>query len=225
MRDKVSTTIIAITGPSASGKTLFAQTVYEQVQSQVPGLDLAIIEEDAYYRDQSHLPPDNRTYVNYDHPSSIEHELLLSHLNDLRAGKPVEVPVYDYNEHMRTERTRHIAPAPVIIVEGILLLGDQKLRDQFDIKLFVNTPLDICLMRRIARDMEERGRSLHSITEQYESSVRPMYYQFIEPSSKHADIIITGGGRNSVALDIVKNKVLRLLEQSTDQQPIESDKL
>ncbi len=207
----MSVSIIAIAGPSASGKSLFAQTIYEQVHNECSDVRLAIIEEDSYYRDQSHLPPDNRVLVNYDHPSAIEHELLNEHLNLLRQGKAVDVPVYDYNLHTRSEQVRRVTPASVIIVEGILLLTNEKLRDQFDIKLFVNTPLDICLLRRIARDTQKRGRSLQSVADQYESSVRPMYLQFIEPSAKYADMVITGGGKNSVALDIVKNKVLHLL--------------
>ena len=208
----MSVSIIAIAGPSASGKSLFAQTIYEQVHREFNDVRLAIIEEDSYYRDQSHLPPDNRVLVNYDHPAALEHELLYEHLKELKRGNGVDIPVYDYNLHTRSDKVRSVSPASVIIIEGILLLTDETLREHFDIKLFVDTPLDICLLRRIARDTQVRGRSFQSVAEQYENSVRPMYHQFIEPSSKYADMVITGGGKNSVALDIIKNKVLHLLQ-------------
>lgn len=213
----MSPCIIAIAGPSASGKTLFAQTIYEQVQQEEPGLSLALIKEDAYYRDQAHLPIEARTLVNYDHPSALEHELLGEHLAALRRGQAIEVPVYDYARHTRSAQVIEVRPAPVIIVEGILLLSDPMLRSQFDIKFFVDAPLDICLLRRIARDTRERGRSLDSITEQYEASVRPMYYEYIQPSARYADMVITGGGRNAVALDVVRTTVLTLLKREMAQ--------
>jgi len=213
----VSPCIIAIAGPSASGKTLFAQTIYEQVKQEEPGLSLALIKEDAYYRDQAHLSVEARTLVNYDHPSALEHELLNTHLAALRRGESIEVPVYDYAQHTRSPQVLPLRPAPVIIVEGILLLSDATLREQFDIKFFVDTPLDICLLRRIARDMRERGRSLESITGQYEDSVRPMYYEYIQPSARYADMVITGGGRNRVALDVVRSTVLSLLKRELPQ--------
>ncbi|MEQ8514999.1 MAG: uridine kinase [Chromatocurvus sp.] len=205
---------IAIAGPSGSGKTLFAQTIREQVGELEPHLDLVLIKEDAYYRDQAHLPLEARQRVNYDHPAAIEQDLLRHHLQRLRRGEAVEVPVYDYSQHTRAPETLCVNPAPVVIVEGILLLSNPELRAEFDIKFFVDTPLDICLLRRIARDMKERGRSLASITEQYENSVRPMYYEFIQNTARHADMVITGGGRNAVALDVVGSMVLRLLRES-----------
>lgn len=206
--------VIAIAGPSGSGKTLFAQTIRERVAELEPHLDLALIKEDAYYRDQAHLSLETREQVNYDHPSAMEHELLREHLQCLRRGEAVHVPVYDYSQHTRSPETLLVPPAPVVIVEGILLLNDPDLRAEFDIKFFVDTPLDICLLRRIARDMKERGRTLDSITEQYENSVRPMYYEFIQQTARHADMVITGGGRNAVALDVVGSMVLRLLRES-----------
>ena len=205
---------IAIAGPSGSGKTLFAQTIRERVGELEPRLELALIKEDAYYRDQAHLPLDAREQVNYDHPAAMEHELLRDHLQCLRRGENVQMPVYDYSQHTRAPETVHVPPAAVVIVEGILLLSDPGLRAEFDIKFFVDTPLDICLLRRIARDMHERGRTLASITEQYENSVRPMYYEFIQNTARHADMVINGGGRNAVALEVVGSMVLRLLRES-----------
>ncbi len=205
---------IAIAGPSGSGKTLFAQTIRERVAQVEPHLDLAVIKEDAYYRDQTHLSLEARERVNYDHPDALEQELLRHHLQCLRRGEAVEVPVYDFSRHTRADDTLRVPAAPVVIVEGILLLSDPDLRAEFDIKFFVDTPLDICLLRRIARDMQERGRTLASITEQYENSVRPMYYEFIQNTARHADMVITGGGRNAVALDVVGSMVLRLLRES-----------
>jgi uridine kinase len=175
----VTRTIIAIAGASASGKSLFSQTIYNELVNELEPGAIAILEEDAYYRDQSHLPFDHRTQTNYDHPDAFEHELMCEHLMQLRAGNAVEVPTYDYAQHTRSDKTRRINPAKVIIVEGILLLSDAKLREEFNIKVFIDTPLDICLMRRMQRDIEERGRSLPSVIEQYQATVRPMFYQFI----------------------------------------------
>lgn len=199
--------IIAIVGASASGKTLFTQTVYQELRDELGESSLAVLEEDAYYRDQSHLPIKLREKTNYDHPDAFEHELLLSHLQALRAGETIDVPLYDFTQHNRSENTRRVAPAGVVIVEGILLLTNSKLREFFDIKAFIDTPMDICLLRRIERDMRERGRSFDSIAEQYENTVRPMYYEFIEPCKQYADIVVTGGGKNRVAIDMVKHNI------------------
>jgi uridine kinase len=203
----VTPCIIAIAGPSGSGKSLFAQTLVQAVRQAVPGLSLSVIAEDAYYRDQSALPMAQREQVNYDHPDALEQELLCEHLQALRAGRPVPVPVYDYTRHTRSAQTREVAPAPVILVEGILLLTNPDLRSLFDIRFYVDTPLDLCLLRRIERDMATRGRTLESIIRQYEQSVRPMYHEFIRPSARHADMVITGGGRNTVAVDVVRRLV------------------
>lgn len=177
----MSQSIIAIVGASASGKTLFTQTVYEELQKELGAGDLAVLEEDAYYRDQSHLPVKMREQTNYDHPDAFEHELLLDHLLKLRSGEDIRVPIYDFEVHNRSSETRMVAAAEVIIVEGILLLTNDQLAKQFDVKVFVDAPLDICLLRRIERDMRERGRSLDSVASQYEATVRPMYFEFIEP--------------------------------------------
>ncbi|MBU2970788.1 uridine kinase [Pseudoalteromonas sp. C2R02] len=206
-------TIIAIAGASASGKSLFSQTIYNELVNELEPGAIAILEEDAYYRDQSHLPFDHRTQTNYDHPDAFEHELMCEHLMQLRAGNAVEVPTYDYAQHTRSDKTRRINAAKVIIVEGILLLSDEKLCEEFNIKVFIDTPLDICLMRRMQRDIEERGRSLPSVIEQYQATVRPMFYQFIEPSKQNADLVVTRGGKNRVAIDLIKSKITQILQQ------------
>jgi uridine kinase len=204
--------IIAIAGPSGSGKSLFAQTLLQTVRERRPQIEPVLLREDAYYRDQGHLSPADRAVVNYDHPEAIEQELLLEQLEALRAGSTVQVPRYDYSVHTRAATADTVAPAPVIIVEGILLLANPALRAAFDMRFFMDTPLDICLLRRIERDQRERGRSLASIMAQYQETVRPMYQQFIAPSADYADMRITGGGRNRVALEVVEGAVLRVLD-------------
>ncbi|OUS26612.1 uridine kinase [Thalassotalea sp. 42_200_T64] len=203
-------TIIAIVGASASGKSLFAQTIYDELVDELGVHSMTIIKEDSYYRNQDHLPYEQRLNTNYDHPKAFEHELLAQHLLQLSAGQSIEVPVYDYKEHTRSLAVEQVNPAKVVLVEGILLLTNKTLRDRFDINIFIDTPLDICLIRRIKRDLEERGRDLDSVTSQYQQTVRPMYYRYIEPSREHADIVITKGGRNRMALELIKAKVREL---------------
>jgi uridine kinase len=203
-------TIIAIAGPSASGKSLFASTVYQELLAELGGECIAILAEDAYYRDQSHLSLEQRILTNYDHPSAFEHELLVEHLRMLRQGQSIAMPQYSYKVHTRMEDTIKVHPANVILVEGILLLTVEKLRAEFDISVFMDTPLDICLLRRMKRDVEERGRSLSSVIEQYETTVRPAYFEFIAPSRQHADLVVTRGGRNQIAMDIIKTKIRQL---------------
>jgi len=214
----MSCTVIAIAGASASGKTLLAQTVFQELQCDTGILgresDVAILAEDAYYRDQSHLDLAQRESTNYDHPNAFEHELLMHHLQALNAGQSIEVPSYDFSRHTRAKRVHSMAPPKVVLLEGILLLHDPKLRELFDIKVFVDTPLDICLLRRIERDMQERGRDLDSIVTQYRATVRPMYHEFIAPSKAHADLVITRGGKNRIAIDVLKQKIAALLETS-----------
>lgn len=207
--------VIAIAGPSGSGKSLFAETLCEELGRDAPQMSVVLIKEDAYYRDQSEMPLKDREKVNYDHPGAIEQDLLASHLRELSAGNAVESPLYDYKVHSRCSETRRIEPATVIIVEGILLLTDALLRDSFDIKFYMDTPLDICLLRRMERDLKERGRSLDSVTTQYRDTVRPMYHEFIKPSVGYADLVITRGGRNRVALDVVRNMLLSLSRDET----------
>jgi uridine kinase len=209
------TTVIAIAGASASGKSLFAQTIYQELLPEL-GLDgISILKEDAYYRDQSSLSMEERSQTNYDHPRAFEHELLSTHLTSLINQKPVDCPIYCYKTHTRTTETVTLTPTKIILVEGILLLSNPKLRDCFDIKVYMDTPLDICLIRRIKRDTKERERSLDSITNQYLTTVRPMYYQFIEPSKAWADLVITRGGKNRMAIEVLKAKIRQLSLKGT----------
>nr|WP_241242348.1 uridine kinase [Thalassotalea sp. G2M2-11] len=209
----IKPTIIAITGASASGKTLFAQTIFDELLSELGASGITIIKEDAYYRAQDHLPIHEREKTNYDHPNAFEHELLSAHLTQLLDNQPVEMPVYCYQTHTRTQETTLIQPTPIILVEGILLFTDPVLRNCFDIKVYMDTPLDICLVRRIQRDTVERGRSLASITNQYLETVRPMYYQFIEPAKAWADLVITKGGKNRMAIEVLKAKIRQLIQR------------
>ncbi|KAF7781425.1 uridine kinase [Pseudoalteromonas rubra] len=206
-------TIIAIAGASASGKSLFSQTIYNELVNELESGAIAVIEEDAYYKDQSHLPFEHRTQTNYDHPDAFEHALMKEHLTQLRQGRSVQVPTYDYAQHTRSSETRTVNPAKILVVEGILLLSDPALIEEFDIKVFIDTPLDICLLRRMQRDIETRGRSISSVVEQYQATVRPMFYQFIEPSKHNADLVVTRGGMNRVAIDIIKSKIKYLLQE------------
>jgi len=205
-------TIIAIVGASASGKSLFAQTIYDELLLELGENNIAIIKEDCYYRSQDHLSMEERSLINYDHPAAFEHELLADHLTQLSSQQAVEIPSYSYTVHTRLNETNSQNPAKVILVEGILLLEDQKLRDLFNIKIFMDIPLDVCLLRRIKRDMIERERNLESITQQYMETVRPMYYQYIEPSKAYADIIITQGGKNRMAIEVLKAKIRQLVQ-------------
>jgi uridine kinase len=207
------TTVIAIAGASASGKSLFASTVYQELVAELGTDGIAILAEDAYYRDQSHMTMEQRVLTNYDQPAAFEHDLLMQHLKQLKAGEAVEMPQYSHKTHTRLPESIKVAPARVVMVEGILLLTDAKLREQFDISVFMDTPLDICLLRRIKRDIEERGRTLQSVTEQYEQYVRPAFFDFIFPSKQYADLVVTRGGQNEIAIDIIKTKIRQLLAE------------
>ena len=209
-------TIIAITGASASGKTLFSQTIYDELSAELASNNISIIKEDAYYKSQSHIPMSERDKTNYDHPHAFEHSLLSAHLDMLCEGKAIDIPTYCYKTHTRLAETVNLPSTPIILVEGILLFADMQLRDKFDIKIYIDTPLDICLVRRINRDTQERSRSIESITEQYLTTVRPMYHQFIEPSKAHADIVVTRGGRNRMAIEMLKAKIRQLLNKRVD---------
>ena len=204
------TSVIAITGPSASGKSLFASTVYQELVAELGGEHIAILAEDAYYRDQNHLSLEQRVLTNYDHPAAFEHELLARHLQMLRQGQRIAMPQYNFKTHTRHTETISVHPASVILVEGILLLTVAKLRHEFDISVYMDTPLDICLLRRIKRDTVERGRTPDAVMAQYETTVRPAYFEFIAPSRQHADLVVTGGGRNQIAIDILKTKIRQL---------------
>jgi uridine kinase len=204
--------IVGIAGASASGKSLIASTLYREIRDQVGGEHIGVIPEDAYYKDQSHLTMEERVKTNYDHPSAMDHDLLLQHLQAVKAGQDIELPVYSYVEHTRTQQTQHLKAKKVIILEGILLLTDARLRQELNFSIFVDTPLDICLMRRMKRDVNERGRSMDSVMSQYQKTVRPMFLQFIEPSKQYADIIVPRGGKNRIAIDILKAKINQFFE-------------
>jgi uridine kinase len=199
--------LLGIAGGTGSGKT----TVARKIAAGLPADAVATIEHDAYYRDRSDIPFEERAHLNYDHPDSLDNDLMVSHLQALRDGQGVEVPVYDFKTHSRLGERRKLAPAPVIIVEGILVFVDARIRALLDMKVFVDTDADIRVMRRIRRDIEDRGRDFASIREQYYSTVRPMHLQFVEPSKRWADLIIPEGGRNQVALDMVVGKLLHYL--------------
>ncbi|GAA5142899.1 uridine kinase [Thalassotalea piscium] len=204
-------TIIAITGASASGKSLFSHTIYKELVSEIGEHGISIIKEDAYYREQSHLSMEQRIRNNYDHPDAFEHSLLTEHLKQLVDKKPIECPVYCYKTHTRTTDAITIKPTPIVLVEGILLFSNPELREQFDIKVYMDTPLDICLLRRIERDTVERERTIESIIQQYITMVRPMYYQHIEPAKAFADVVITKGGKNRMAIELLKAKIRQLI--------------
>ncbi|MDF0535271.1 uridine kinase [Shewanella yunxiaonensis] len=205
--------IIGIAGASASGKSLIARTIYEELCRDLGTNEIGVISEDSYYRDQSHLPMEQRVLTNYDHPKALDHQLLARHLENLKDGKPVEIPCYSYVEHTRTGESLLMTPKKVIILEGILLLTDTRLRELMDASVFMDTPLDVCLIRRLRRDVEERGRTMESVLTQYQNTVRPMYLQFIEPSKQYADIIVPRGGKNRIATDILKTRIQHLLSR------------
>lgn len=201
------TIIIGIAGASASGKSLLANTIVNELGSN----QVVVISEDSYYKDHSDIPFDERANVNYDHPDSLDHELLLQHLKELQAGKTVQVPIYNHSQHLREKESRTIGQHAIIVLEGILLFVEKPLRELMDTRIFMETALDICLIRRLKRDVKERGRTLDSVLKQYEETVRPMYLQFIEPSKRYADIIVPRGGGNRIAIDLIKAKMRELL--------------
>jgi uridine kinase len=198
--------IVGIAGGTGSGKT----TVAHKLASAMPAGRCVTIDHDAYYHDQAHLLPEERVKVNYDHPASLESSLLALHLRELRAGRAVDVPTYDFANHTRRRETRTVAPARLIVVEGILVFTEPALREQMDIKIFVDTDPDIRLMRRIRRDLEERGRTFQSVRDQYHATVRPMHIEYVEPSKRWADLIIPEGGDNRVALDVLLGQLWRI---------------
>jgi len=202
--------VIGIAGGSGSGKT----TVSKAILNQVGPDRIAYIPHDAYYKDLSGLPPATKSGVNFDHPHSLETELMIQHLRELIAGHPIDLPVYDFSTHSRTEKVIKIYPKPVVIVEGILIFSEPDLRPYFDIKLFVDTDADLRFIRRLKRDIEERSRTPESVIDQYMSTVRPMHLEFVEPSKRYADIIMPEGGHNTRALELVVARVQEMLSNS-----------
>ncbi len=204
------TIILGIAGPSASGKSLLANTIVNGLGSD----QVVIISEDSYYKDNSHLPFEEREKINYDHPDAFDHALLIEHLKKLQAGESVQIPIYSHSKHVRQDETREVGGHAIIILEGILLFSEARLRELMDIRIFMSAPLDVCLIRRLKRDVVERHRSVESVLHQYETTVRPMYLQFIEPSSRYADLIVPRGGENHIAIDTIQAKIRELLSNT-----------
>jgi uridine kinase len=212
---KDETMIVGIAGGTGSGKTTLAEVLLDSV-----GRDqIAYLPHDAYYCDQKELPLEERAKVNYDHPDSLETELLIEHINQLKEGQAVEMPVYDFTTHSRKEETVHVEPKPVILVEGILVFVGEELRRLFNVKIYVDTDADIRFIRRLRRDIEERGRTVNSVIDQYLRTVRPMHLEFVEKSKRYADVIVPEGGLNVVALDMV---IARLQSLLSGEIPVDS---
>ena len=199
--------VIGIAGGTGSGKTTLTQKIKDAF-----GQEVCVISHDNYYRRLDHLPMEARCKINYDEPAALETELMVAHLEALRAGFAVECPVYDFARHNRSQQTLHIAPRRVIIVEGILIFEDEALRNLMDIRIFVDTDADVRLCRRIARDVNERGRTLDSVIEQYQATVKPMHEKYVEPSKRFANLVVPEGGKNTVALEMILGHIRRHLE-------------
>ena len=195
--------IIGICGGTGSGKTTVANRILESVSRD----EVIFLQQDSYYRNLDQLPLDYRRIANFDHPDAIDNDLLVGHLRALKAGRAVEVPLYDFKTHSRRPETLHVEPQPIIIIEGILIFAEPRLLDEMDIKVYVDTPDDIRFIRRLRRDIAERGRTLDSVVEQYLESVRPMHQQFVEPSKRCADVIIPEGGHNLVSISLISGRI------------------
>ena len=202
--------IIGICGGTGSGKTTVANSILESVNAS----EVAFIQQDSYYRNLKDLPLDYRQAVNFDHPDALDNDLLVHHIRKLKAGGSIELPVYDFKTHSRLNETVLIEPKPIVIVEGILIFADARLLEQMDIKVFVDTPDDIRFIRRLRRDVAERGRTVDSVIEQYLATVRPMHMQFVEPSKRYADVIIPEGGHNLVSIDLISGKIRERLSRA-----------
>ena len=199
---------LGVAGGTGSGKTTVALRILERV-----GFDrVAYVSHDSYYRNASDLPPAERGELNFDHPNSLDNDLLVEHLASLQANKAIEVPIYDFKTDSRTPETRHIDPQPVILLEGILIFADKRLREMMDVKLFIDTDADMRFIRRLQRDINERGRSVESVIQQYLRTVRPMHLEFVEPSKRYADVIIPEGGFNEVAIEMVAARLRALVD-------------
>ena len=208
MPSKHDPLVVGIAGGSGSGKTTVAQSILQRVGPE----KIAFLQHDQYYKDLSGLPPAQRASINFDHPNSLETTLMIQHVLRLREGKSVEVPIYDFSTHSRTEKTFTVKAHRVILVEGILIFTEPALRELFDVKIFVDTDPDIRFIRRLKRDIEERGRTMESVIHQYTTTVRPMHLEFVEQSKRFADIIIPEGGFNNAAMDMVVSRIEKLLQ-------------
>ncbi|WP_028976735.1 uridine kinase [Sporolactobacillus terrae] len=201
--------VIGVAGGSGSGKT----TVTREIYRTFPDKSITVIQQDSYYKSQDDKPFEKRLLTNYDHPLAFDNDLLISQVKELLKFHPIKKPTYDYTVHTRSDRIVPVEPKDVIILEGILVLEDERLRDLMDIKVFVDTDSDLRIIRRLLRDTEERGRSVESVINQYLTAVRPMHLQFVEPTKRYADIIIPEGGKNSVAIDLMATKIRAVLEE------------
>jgi uridine kinase len=200
--------IVGVAGGTASGKTTISEAILDRVGRE----RVAFIQHDAYYRDLGHLSFEDRCQVNYDHPDSLESDLLVAHLDALCRGEPVEVPLYDFALHARRAETRRVEPRPVILVEGILIFVEPQLRERFDIKVYVDADADLRFIRRLLRDISERRRTVESVIEQYLNTVRLMHLEFVEPSKRYADVIVPTGGYNTIAVDMVATRVQAMID-------------
>lgn len=212
MQDKP--VVIGVAGGSGSGKTSVTRSICQRFSDKT----ILVIEQDYYYKNQSHLPFEERLNTNYDHPLAFDNDLLMKHLHELMENKSIDKPVYDYKIHTRSKEVIQVDPKEVIILEGILILEDPRLVDLMDIKVFVDTDADVRIIRRLMRDIKERGRTLDSVIDQYVNNVRPMHLQFVEPTKRYADIIIPEGGKNHVAIDIMATKIEHILSKNREKQ-------
>ena len=202
--------IIGICGGTGSGKTTVANRILESVRAS----EVVFIQQDSYYRNLKDLPLDYRQVANFDHPAALDNDLLVNHVRKLKAGEPIDLPIYDFKTHQRLNETRAVDPKPIVIVEGILIFAEPKLLELMDIKVFVDTPDDIRFIRRLRRDIAERARTVDSVIDQYIATVRPMHMQFVEPSRRYADVIIPEGGHNLVSIDLLSGKIRERLSNA-----------
>lgn len=200
---------IGVAGGTGSGKTTVSNQILERVGQQ----HIAYLPHDAYYKDLNHLSPEERAQINFDHPDSLDTPLLIEHVKQLKQSQSVNIPIYDFARHTRTKETEFVSAQPIILVEGILIFSEPELRPLFDIKIYVDTDADIRFIRRLKRDISERGRSADSVIEQYLSTVRPMHLKFVEPSKRYADVIVPEGGFNWVAIDMIADRIRSMLNQ------------
>lgn len=205
--------IIGIGGGTGSGKTTVARRILENVSAE----QVAFLQQDSYYRNLGDMPPELRHQINFDHPDALDNELFINHVRALRAGEAIAMPVYDFARHMRRQETIRVEPKPILIVEGILIFVDAALRQHMDVKIFVDTADDLRFIRRLRRDVEERGRTVDLVIKQYLETVRPMHEQFVEPSKRYADVIIPEGGHNEVGIDLISGKIRARLYEDLQQ--------
>jgi uridine kinase len=208
---KMEPVLIGVAGGTGSGKTTVAHEILKRAGTD----QISLIQHDAYYKDLGDLPPAQRAMQNFDHPDALDNQLLIAHLEELKAGRSVEIPVYDFTTHTRTTETLHVQPHRVLLLEGILIFADAALRRLMDVKIYVDTDPDIRFIRRLERDIAERGRTMESVIHQYLGTVRPMHQEFVEPSKRYADVIVPEGGFNEVAMEMVAARIRSLLEAGT----------